>query len=92
MFEMIGVFAEFERSMIQARVKAGFERAKANPRHGAQPIGRPKVAGEVEAAIRARLASGTGMRKVAHEMGIGVSTVQRRQGSRDSRGSRCGRK
>ena len=30
MFQMCGVFAEFERSMIQARVKAGLERAKAS--------------------------------------------------------------
>ena len=28
MFGMLGVFAEFERAMIQARVKAGLERAK----------------------------------------------------------------
>ncbi len=30
MFQMIGVFAEFERSMIQERVNAGIARAKAN--------------------------------------------------------------
>jgi DNA invertase Pin-like site-specific DNA recombinase len=29
MFQMMGVFAEFERSMIQCRVKAGLARAKA---------------------------------------------------------------
>ena len=28
MFGMLGVFSEFERAMIQARVKAGLERAK----------------------------------------------------------------
>src|SRR5271168_1932755 len=30
MFGMLGVFAEFERSMVQARVKAGLERARAS--------------------------------------------------------------
>ena len=29
MFSMMGVFAEFQRSMIQERVKAGLARAKA---------------------------------------------------------------
>jgi DNA invertase Pin-like site-specific DNA recombinase len=29
MFQMMGVFAEFERSMIQERVRAGLKRAKA---------------------------------------------------------------
>jgi DNA invertase Pin-like site-specific DNA recombinase len=30
MFQMMGVFAEFERSMIKDRVKSGLERARAN--------------------------------------------------------------
>jgi DNA invertase Pin-like site-specific DNA recombinase len=29
MFQMMGVFAEFERSMIQERIRAGLRRAKA---------------------------------------------------------------
>jgi len=33
MFEMLGVFAEFERAMIQERVKARMARAKAEGRH-----------------------------------------------------------
>ena len=32
MFQMCGVFAEFERAMIQERVKAGLKRARANGR------------------------------------------------------------
>ncbi len=77
MFGMLGVFAEFERSMIVSRVKAGMERAKASPRKGAKAIGRPKVAAETEKAIRARLTAGTGILKVAAEMGVGSGTVQR---------------
>ena len=36
----LGVFAEFERAMIQERVKAGMARAKAEGRQ----VGRPKIA------------------------------------------------
>lgn len=77
MFGMMGVFAEFERSMIQARIHAGLARAKVSPRAGAKPSGRPKVAQEVEAAIRSHLDAGTGIAKVARTLGVGVSTVQR---------------
>jgi DNA invertase Pin-like site-specific DNA recombinase len=38
---MLGVFAEFERSMIVARVKAGLERAKATGTRTGNPFGRP---------------------------------------------------
>ena len=77
MFGMMGVFAEFERGMIQARVKAGMDRAKTAPRAGAKAIGRPKVADTTEAAIRAYLAAGMGIGKAARTVGVGVSTVQR---------------
>lgn len=77
MFGMMGVFAEFERSMVQARVKAGLQRAKVNPRAGAKAIGRPKVSSGIEGAITARLATGEGVVKVAKALGVGVSTVQR---------------
>ena len=77
MFGMMGVFAEFERSMIVARVKAGMDRAKAAPRKGAKAIGRPKVTSAKEAAIRGHLAAGMGKVKVAKLVGVGVGTVQR---------------
>ncbi len=77
MFGMLGVFAEFERSMIVARVKAGMDRAKASPRKGAKAIGRPKLDKKVESAIRQRLQTGTGMLKIATELGVGSGTVQR---------------
>ena len=77
MFGMMAVFSEYEKSMIVARVKAGLERAKVNPRAGAKAIGRPKVSSGIEGAITARLASGEGVVKVAKALGVGVSTVQR---------------
>ena len=73
MFGMLAVFAEFERSMIQSRVKSGLDRAKAK----GVKLGRPGVAPKVEAAIRAKLAEGKGMLKVAAELGVGSGTVQR---------------
>ena len=73
MFQMMGVFAEFERAMIQERVKAGLKRAKAQ----GKTLGRPKVTGEVEKSVLAARAEGTGKRKIARQLGIGVSTVTR---------------
>ena len=94
MFQMMGVFAEFERAMIVARVKAGMDRAKAdeaagNVRRDAQGrrklvIGRPKVDGEKEGAIRQQLAAGTGILKIAKGLGVGVSTVQRVKAAMES--------
>ena len=73
MFQMMGVFAEFERSMIQERVKAGLNRAKAQ----GKTLGRPKVRGKVVKAVLTARADGTGKRKIARQLGIGVSTVNR---------------
>lgn len=78
MFQMLGVFGEFERSMIQARVQAGMDRIKAGaPTKSGRPIGRPSIPAQVEAVIRDRLAAGVGMLKVAAEVGVGSGTVQR---------------
>ena len=73
MFQMLGVFAEFERSMIQERVKAGLARAKAQ----GKTLGRPKVNGDGEKAVLVARKKGTGKRKISKELGIGVSTVNR---------------
>ena len=73
MFQITGAFAEFERSMIRQRVNAGLKRAV---ERGAT-LGRPKVGREVEARIRSQLRVGKGILKVARELGLGTSTVQR---------------
>ena len=73
LFQMCGVFAEFERAMIQERVKAGLERAKAQGKR----LGRPTVGAAKEAQIRALRAERLGLRKIASEVGVGVSVVQR---------------
>jgi DNA invertase Pin-like site-specific DNA recombinase len=51
MFQMMGVFAEFERAIIQERVRAGLARAKAEGKQ----LGRPKVDEKTENAIRKAL-------------------------------------
>ena len=74
MFQMCGVFAEFERSIIQERINAGLARAKANGKR----LGRPKVKAEVEQMILEALDKGDkGIRRIAVEIGVGVSVVQR---------------
>jgi DNA invertase Pin-like site-specific DNA recombinase len=75
MFGMLGVFAEFERAMIQERVRAGLARAKAA---GAK-LGRPRIPQETEDAIRAALRKSgrPGVRKIAAQFGVDPSTVQR---------------
>jgi DNA invertase Pin-like site-specific DNA recombinase len=76
MFQMLGVFAEFERSMIRERVMAGLSRAKAD---GIQ-LGRRRLedsdADKVAAIVAAR-AAGTGIRRIARDLGVGVGTVLR---------------
>ena len=72
-FQVTGAFAEFERGMIRSRVMAGLERAKAR---GVR-LGRPKVPAKIGAAVRARLAVGEGVKKVAKAMGVGNGTVSR---------------
>src|SRR6476646_498242 len=43
MFQMMGVFAEFERAIIVERINAGMARAKAQGTTSGKPIGRPKL-------------------------------------------------
>jgi DNA invertase Pin-like site-specific DNA recombinase len=73
MFSMLGVFGEFERSMIQERVRAGLKRARAQ----GKILGRPRVSSEIEARVMSLRRKGNGMRKIARELKIGNCTVQR---------------
>jgi len=73
MFQMLGVFAEFERSIIQERVRAGLQRAK---REGKR-LGRPPIADKLAERIRAVLAGGMSARKTAAKFDVNPSTVQR---------------
>ena len=70
MFQMMGVFAEFERAIIVERVKAGLARARADGKR----LGRPRLDA---AAIRAELAQGVSLRQTARRLGCSLSTVKR---------------
>jgi DNA invertase Pin-like site-specific DNA recombinase len=77
LFQMLGVFAEFERSLIVERVRAGIARAKREGTRSGKAFGRPKISAEREDAVRASLAAGTGIRKTARLCGTGNATVAR---------------
>jgi DNA invertase Pin-like site-specific DNA recombinase len=76
MFQMLGVFAEFERAMIRERVLSGIARARAE----GKTMGRRRVEDshpEKIKAVRAMRRKGAGVRKIAAEVGLGVGTVLR---------------
>jgi DNA invertase Pin-like site-specific DNA recombinase len=77
LFGMLGVFAEFERSMIQERVRAGMAKAKVKGTKSGNPIGRPAVSSDTEDRIRELRTEGLGILKIAKTAGCGVSVVQR---------------
>lgn len=74
LFQMLGVFAEFERAMIRERVNAGLAVARAKGvRLGRRPNQDPALIAEVH---RLR-AEGVGLNKIARQLGVGTSFVQR---------------
>jgi DNA invertase Pin-like site-specific DNA recombinase len=77
MFQMLGVFAEFEAAMIRSRVKAGLARARRCGTKSGEPIGRPEIRGSKIVEVKAKLREGVGIVKTARLCGVGVSVVQR---------------
>lgn len=74
MFHVCGAFAEFERSMIRTRIKAGIKRARAD----GVKFGRPKLDPKLEEKIRRDLERGDiGQLKIAARHGVGAGTVHR---------------
>jgi DNA invertase Pin-like site-specific DNA recombinase len=73
MFQMLGVFAEFERAMIQERVRAGLKRAKDE----GKTLGRPTIPESLEERIREARRGGLSVRKAAAKFGVSPGTVQR---------------
>jgi len=71
MYQMCGVFAEFERSMIQERVKAGLARAKAQ----GKKLGRPTVPPITVRKIQNLRASGLSLRAISKRTGVSVGKV-----------------
>ena len=72
MFQIIGAMAEFEKSLIQERVRAGLRNAVAR---GIR-LGRPRRTVDAEQIARLR-PSGSSWREISETLGIGVGTACR---------------
>jgi DNA invertase Pin-like site-specific DNA recombinase len=77
MFQIIGAMAEFERALIQERVKAGIRNARAKGRR----IGRPCKTVDVATVARLRN-QGASWRAISTQLGVGVATLHRAAGGR----------
>jgi DNA invertase Pin-like site-specific DNA recombinase len=78
MFQMKGVFAEFERAMIRGRVLAGWAQAcQAGTHLGRKFTEDTKEGSRKVKAVLAMRARRIDYRKIAKEVGLGVGTVMR---------------
>ncbi|MET8419656.1 recombinase family protein [Streptomyces sp. NPDC005134] len=77
MLQVVGAMAEFERSLIKERTRAGLDAAKAQGRTG----GRPTVVDEdVLTVARARKAKGESVSAIAKALGVSRATLYRHLG------------
>jgi DNA invertase Pin-like site-specific DNA recombinase len=81
MFQIIGAMAEFERSLIQERVRGGLRNAKAK----GKKLGRPRIYVDTE-RVNGLRASGSSWRTIAQELGVGLGTVHRLAQARSKSG------
>ena len=72
MFQMVGVFAEFERSMISERVKLGLKRVKENGKKLGQPT---KISDGLVSDIRDLKNQGLSLNKITEQVSVSRSTV-----------------
>jgi DNA invertase Pin-like site-specific DNA recombinase len=82
MFQIIGAMAEFERALIQERVRAGLRNARAKGKR----LGRPRVFVS-QSKVDALRAAGASWRAIAQELGVGMGTVYRGDAARSKKGS-----
>ena len=76
MFQMLGLFAEFERAMIRNRVRSGMARAKASGTKSGKAIGRPAISAEMKERIRAGLREGAGsQRDIAAQLQVSRGSI-----------------
>ena len=73
LFQMLGVFAEFERAIITSRIKAAHDRCRVK---GVR-IGRPPMAVSRVEKVERALKDGHSIRAVAAATGVSTATVQR---------------
>ena len=71
MFQMCGVFAEFERSMIRERVMAGLDRARSQGKR----LGRPPVPPILIEKMKRMRGEGMTLTAIAKKVGVSVGKV-----------------
>lgn len=72
MLNMLGAVAQFELSMIQERRQEGIEKAKAAGKYRGRPVNQSN-----HQRIAILRSEGISLRKIASEVGVSLSTVQR---------------
>lgn len=72
MFQIIGAMAEFERSLIRERVRAGLRHARAKSKR----LGRPRIVVDIS-RITALRSQGRPWASIGRELGIGEATARR---------------
>ena len=76
MFSLVGSFAEYERTLIKERVRAGMERAKKSGTKSGRAIGRPtNVNDGTKSAVIELHKSGMSMNKICKTLSIGSGTL-----------------
>jgi DNA invertase Pin-like site-specific DNA recombinase len=73
MWQILGVFAEFEREIIRDRVRAGIANARAN----GVKLGRPTLDDALRDKVLELRSTGMGMVKIGRKLKVGTSQVQR---------------
>jgi DNA invertase Pin-like site-specific DNA recombinase len=70
MFGMLGIFAEFERSILRSRIMAGLRRTT-------KKSGRPSIDAHKHSEIEKLLQDGISMSNIAKQVNVGKATVHR---------------
>ena len=73
MLQIVGAFGEFERALVQERVRAGVERAKAAGKH----CGRRRTELDLRPAL-ALLREGRDLKEIARILHVSRTTLRRR--------------
>ncbi len=76
MFQMLGVFAEFEREIIAERIHAGLARAREQGTKSGKPIGRPRTSRARRRAVVKARDAGRSIRQIAGDLRMSTATVQ----------------
>lgn len=77
MYQMAGVFAEWERSMLISRVRSGLEHAKKHGTRSGKAIGRPRVGKTLVRDIEEALTHGTSTERASKTFGVSRASVSR---------------